>query len=133
MTYFRSPVSGHETLLGPVTLPASCLEQPYVQLRWKYYYASGTTGSRDALRLDDIVVSGATILPGPSRLSVVGPGTLRLEAAGAAGLEYAIQVSTNLVDWSQVTRVPASANGELRWESGIPPQAPVQFYRLHWP
>jgi hypothetical protein len=133
VTYFRSAVSGQHALLGPVSLPASCREQPYVQLRWKYYHVSGTSGTRDALRLDDIVVSGGTLLPGPSHLSLAGPGVFRLEATGAAGLDYTVQVSTNLVDWSETTRIRASASGELRWESGIAPQAPVRFYRLQWP
>jgi hypothetical protein len=73
--YMRSSTAGHEAVLGPVALPASTHNQPYVQLRWKYYYTgeqlSDEFGARDMLRLDDIRVqaSGATGLnPSPPLL-----------------------------------------------------------------
>jgi hypothetical protein len=42
-----------------VTLPAATGEQPFVQLRWKYYHISGASGSRAQLRVGDIRVSAA--------------------------------------------------------------------------
>lgn len=133
VTYFRSLTPGHSAVLGPFPLPNVCLDQPYVQLRWKYYWAAGTSGPRDALRLDDIVVSGARLVPGPSRLSRLTADTVLLEASGMAGLDYGVQVSTNLVNWSQAARVQASPNGALQWRSAVRTEAPVLFYRWSWP
>ncbi len=39
-----------------LALPAEAIEQPIVQLRWLYYYISGS-GSRDRIKLDDVIVS----------------------------------------------------------------------------
>lgn len=42
------------------TLPTVCNDQPYVQIRWKYYQHNGHNGgSRPLLALDDIRVTGA--------------------------------------------------------------------------
>ena len=42
------------------TLPAICNNQPYIQLRWKYYQHNGNNGgSRPLLALDDIRVMGS--------------------------------------------------------------------------
>ncbi len=55
--YLRSANAGHSTVLGPVSLPAAADNQPLVELRWKYYFRSGSTGARAQLRLDEIQVS----------------------------------------------------------------------------
>ncbi|GAB2787587.1 hypothetical protein GCM10027275_35500 [Rhabdobacter roseus] len=55
--YVRNATSGHSETLGPVQLPAAALDQPYVQLFWRYYQKETGSGSRARLRLDDIVVS----------------------------------------------------------------------------
>ncbi|NLK40759.1 MAG: DUF1080 domain-containing protein, partial [Planctomycetes bacterium] len=44
---------GHTEILGPIALPAEALEQPYVQLLWRYYHVDGDSGARAQLRLDD--------------------------------------------------------------------------------
>lgn len=54
--YLGSATAGHAVGFGPVALPAALENQPYVELRWKYYYVAGTSGARTALRLDDVVV-----------------------------------------------------------------------------
>jgi hypothetical protein len=61
--YLRNPVAGHSAVIGPVTLPADADNRPLVQLRWKYYYRSGTSGARAQLRLDDILVTAGTLPP----------------------------------------------------------------------
>lgn len=48
---------------GPVTLPGAALDQPYVQLLWRYYHVSGSSGPRAELRLDDLRV-GFSAPPG---------------------------------------------------------------------
>lgn len=54
---YMAQYDGHTQTMGPVELPAEAMDQPYVQLLWRYYYLEGT-GSRPQLRLDDIAVSG---------------------------------------------------------------------------
>ncbi len=54
--YVRSASEGHEQNFV-VDMPASAANQPYVQLRWKYYFmGSPTSGARAMLRLDDVTV-----------------------------------------------------------------------------
>jgi hypothetical protein len=48
----------HTQTFGPITLPAELMNEPYVQLLWRYYHLSGTLGTRAQLRLDDIRISG---------------------------------------------------------------------------
>jgi hypothetical protein len=55
--YVRSEEEGHFQLFGPVRLPAELNDKPYVQVRWKYYHVSGSSGPRAMLRLDNIIVS----------------------------------------------------------------------------
>ncbi|GAB3694470.1 hypothetical protein GCM10027592_15430 [Spirosoma flavus] len=55
--YVRSETANQSSTIGPIDLPATLLNQPYVQLAWQYYYTGvGTSGSRDQLRLDDILI-----------------------------------------------------------------------------
>jgi hypothetical protein len=65
--YRRSEIPGDVQTLGPVVLPASLMQQPYVQLLWRYYHVEGESGPRAELRLDDIAVTAE----GPT--SVVEP------------------------------------------------------------
>ncbi len=51
-----------------IPLPPDAHNQPYVQLLWRYYYVSGSSGARAQLRLDDISVYGSprtAVLHGP--------------------------------------------------------------------
>lgn len=72
--YVRTPEAGGEQRIGPTELPAEVDDQPYVQLRWKYYFTgtrlSEDSGARDELRLDDILVTAATGLSSPEALPV---------------------------------------------------------------
>lgn len=69
--YVVNPMVGHSAVIGPVVLPAAAENQPYIQLRWKYYYLSGDSGARPQLRVDDILVAVGdpptpTVTPTPS-------------------------------------------------------------------
>lgn len=56
--YVRNATAGHSQVIGPVALPANLLNKPYVQLLWQYYHTGvGTSGARDQLRLDDILIT----------------------------------------------------------------------------
>jgi hypothetical protein len=65
MEYMRNENAGHEQVFGPVILPGEFNDQPYAQLRWKYYFTGQQlepgSGQRDELRLDDIKVSTLTM------------------------------------------------------------------------
>ncbi len=57
--YTRNEMEGDAEMLGPVALPEEALDEPYVQVRWKYHYIdTGVTGPRAKLRVGDIVVTG---------------------------------------------------------------------------
>jgi len=55
--YVRHPIGGHFQFMEPVMLPEEANDQPYVQLRWKYYHVDGTSGPRAKLLLDNILVT----------------------------------------------------------------------------
>ncbi|WP_158549988.1 CotH kinase family protein [Runella aurantiaca] len=64
-----------------VKLPAALMNQPYIQLLWRYYRKVVTSGSRDELGVDDIFVETKRVLNGPT-------------AAGASTQQEGILVST---------------------------------------
>jgi hypothetical protein len=63
--YMRNSQNGHSHDFNAILLPAEANDQAYVQLRWKYYFTGqqldSNSGTRDELRLDDIVVSTLTM------------------------------------------------------------------------
>ncbi|RYY45619.1 MAG: hypothetical protein EOO06_16180 [Chitinophagaceae bacterium] len=48
-----------------ISMPSAADNQPIVHLRWIYYISSGSSGSRDRIRLDEIAVS-STAIPAPT-------------------------------------------------------------------
>ncbi len=56
LVYHRSAEAGDQAEFPEISLPADALGQPYVQLLWRYHHVSGTSGPRDELRLDDLLV-----------------------------------------------------------------------------
>lgn len=57
-TSYVTTVNGHINSVSGVRLPDEVLDQPYVQLLWRYHHISGTSGPRAELRLDDILLKG---------------------------------------------------------------------------
>ena len=55
---YSAQTDGDMQTLDPVDLPSEAVDQPYVQLLWRYYHVDGDSGARSQLRLDDIAVSG---------------------------------------------------------------------------
>ena len=131
--YVRHATAGHAQTVGPVTLPPDTWDQPYVQLRWKYYYLGGGSGARAQLRLDDITVADRVIVPRLDGLVRIDAGNLQLSSLGTAGVPYSLETSTNLTDWISVAVQPAGAGGSLQFILPISPATPVRFYRLIWP
>ena len=130
--YVRSAVAGHQQLLGPVTLPAAANGQPYVHLRWRYYFVSGSSGSRAQLRLDDIrVAPSAPGLAGSlTSLSSVVSGQWQFGLQGSPHRAYTVETSTNLSNWESLGTVTLNVNGGASFVDVRPPLEPTRFYRL---
>ena len=60
--YVRNASANHSQVIGPVTLPIAAENQPLVEVRWKYYYRSGSSGSRARLRIDNIQINAGPVL-----------------------------------------------------------------------
>lgn len=107
--YIRSASSGHSQVFHPLTLPAEANDKAYVQLRWKYYYTgqqiNTNDGSRDMLRLDDIVVS-ALNLSAPE----IKPLEARLWPNPTTGSTY---ISLNVQDYQQLCVELIEAGGRI--------------------
>jgi nitrogen fixation protein FixH len=54
--YVRNATTGHSQVIGPISLPSEAIDKEYVQLLWRYYLVSGTSGARAELRVDNILV-----------------------------------------------------------------------------
>jgi hypothetical protein len=57
-----SQTVGHTQTFTGVQLPPICDNQSLLYLRWFYYQASGTAGSRPRLKLDDIIINSSPLL-----------------------------------------------------------------------
>lgn len=61
---YERQIHMEETVFENISLPSEALGQPYIQLRWKYYFTgtrlSEESGRRDRIRLDNILISPVT-------------------------------------------------------------------------
>jgi hypothetical protein len=63
--YNGNITSGHSQTFRDIILPEEIMNQPYVQLFWKYYYTgSAASSARDQLGIDDILIKGVKVLSG---------------------------------------------------------------------
>ena len=69
----NATLTNDSLILGPVTLPATCDDQPYVELRWIYYESDGvslsSSGKRGQIRFSDLIVSSIDSTVGITELS----------------------------------------------------------------
>ena len=130
--YLRNAVAGDSTLRRAVPLPAVLLDQPYVQLRWIYYWQSGRSGPRDQLRLDDITVSGPVPAPSLTSVGLEPGGNLRLRFTGLPDISYYLENSANLEDWIGVGILDAEGDGMIEYVTGTGDES-KSFFRLVWP
>jgi hypothetical protein len=133
--YPRHATAGHSALLGPVPLPASACNQPYVQLRWKYYWQTGDSGPRDQLRLDDITIYEAPTGPPPrlERLQLTGGPTLSVGFYSLPQATFSLLASSNLTHWTLLQMITANANGRLEFNLPLTERQPAGYYRLRSP
>lgn len=132
VNYLRHDQTGHTEVIGPIRLPSSLLNQPYVQLRWVYGLVSGTAGPRAYLGLDDIRVA-RRIDSTPGRfgeVSLTSSGGLQFQVLGASSASYQLQSSADLVNWIQLERIVTSAEGQAQRTIPLAPGSPHLFFRL---
>lgn len=84
--YVTSSTAGHSQNFGPTLLPSVVNNQPVVQLRWKYYFVSGTN-TRPQLRVDNILVQSNLPGDGTGSASVI-PDTLNGGVTGSIQVVY---------------------------------------------
>lgn len=92
--YLRSNVAGDSTVFASIVLPNNLLNQPYLQLMWRYYWKSGTSGARDELAIDDIQITSEQTLSGTTPVGVTS-----IQSDGA--LISTVKVSSNANVWYQ--------------------------------
>jgi hypothetical protein len=132
--YRRSAVAGHTAVIGPTPLPAALLNQPYVQLRWKYYWMTGLDGPRDQLRVDDVMVTSSPVpAPAVSGVELVSSAGIRLRFSGVPALVYTLEASVNLTDWEPLALLVAGSDGRFEFATSGAGAEPARFYRLRWP
>ena len=129
--YVRNNAAGHSQVLS-ATLPAAANNQPYLQLRWKYYYVSGTGGSRAQLRLDDILADVQAGSAPVFHVSQALVGALNFGVAGAPNQSYLLQTSTNLVQWTTLWITNTGPSGAFEFTEPAS-NAPSRFFRLRTP
>jgi hypothetical protein len=64
--YLRNEAAGHTNNFNQIPIPDDAYNQEYVQFLWRYYFISGSSGSRAQLRLDNVLVHA-----GPDSLLVI--------------------------------------------------------------
>ncbi|MFM7774569.1 MAG: hypothetical protein ACKO9V_06965, partial [Candidatus Kapaibacterium sp.] len=70
---YKSSTTGNSQVLPTFTLPATCENQPVVQVRWRMYqWSTAGTGSRPQMRVDEISVQSDVSTGTPTKLAVVG-------------------------------------------------------------
>ena len=84
--YQRSADFGHSKIIGPHPLPPTLMGRECLQLMWRYYHTgqrlSQSSGVRDFIRLDDIVVSEGKTPSAPiTTIQGTGAGDIRGDLA----------------------------------------------------
>jgi hypothetical protein len=130
--YVRHAVAGHAQIIGPVRLPAAANGQAYLQLRWRYFFVSGSSGPRAQLRLDDIrVAPSVPVLAGTlTGLQAVSPGQWKFGFVGSPHRAYTVEASTDLNAWESLAAVTLDIDGTASFVDIQSRFEPVRFYRL---
>jgi len=96
------------------------------------YEISATLNDPDAkLPNYDVTVHAGTlsVLPAGLRTIQIVESNARLSGTGAPGVSYAIQATTDLVDWQNIGTATANTNGVLEFEDRDIPNFNIRFYR----
>jgi len=117
--YSRGATNGSSSVLT-VKLPSALMNQPYVYLLWRYYRKAGTSGNRDELGLDDIIVESTRVLNGVtasgastvqagslfSTANVSGSSTVLYEAKRSVVLQPGFRTNQGAVFTAQINGCP---------------------------
>jgi hypothetical protein len=129
--YAREAVAGHEQILGPVRLPPAANNQPYLSLRWRYYWTAGASGPRSQLRLDDILVKPAGLTTAAAFTGLrVNTRETQMECVGSPHQAYGLEVSTNLTDWIPWKETITDIRGGFGFIETNDLSLPARFYRV---
>lgn len=114
--YNRQQNNGDFQSMPSVVLPSVCNNQPFVQLRWVYFYIeTGVSGQRTFLAVDDIDISSDAI---GTPTIVATPSTLNtfIQEVGTPSLEQTFEVEGAFLS-SDIT-ITAPAPFEISTTSG---------------
>lgn len=109
---YTSGASGTSSAFGPITLPTACENIAVVQIRWVYYYTSGSS-TRDEIRLDDVsVTSSALVCSSPDSIAfMTQPSNVVQDAAMTAVTVKAFCKSTGVTATSYTGNVTLTVSG----------------------
>lgn len=128
--YERNASFNHSSIIGPVDLPTLLMGRECVQLMWRYYYTgqrlSSSSGARDLLRIDDVIVASGDAPESP--VSIDDPNSLidiqgeRTVVRNAVENYLVSHQSGATYDWSVVNGTIISGQGTssifVQWNSG---------------
>ncbi len=117
---FYDILAEHYTRALPANSPAPYLGQNWVPIT--RFFGEGTVWHSGVMR---------EIQPAFTSVVRSGPGTVQLSGKGARGVSYALQSSTNLASWVNISSITAGTNG--MFQVSAPAGSPNKFYRLRWP
>jgi hypothetical protein len=122
--YTPNHEAGHYEQIGPVILPEESDDQPYVQLRWRYYFTGNQIddddGSRSQLRVSNIEVTGSPITSVTENLTSEAPTYYSLEQNYPNPFNNTTVVSYRLPERASVRLEIYSILGQIvqRYEQG---------------
>ena len=138
--YIRNPTAGHQQVMDWVKLPDAALNQPYVQLFWRYYNTDPVvSGARAELRLDDIEVMSCS---SPLPVTLVNFEATKMEQQVVLSWKTTEEVNNDHFDversadartWSVIASVPGYGNSNKPNEYETIDELPLDgksYYRL---
>lgn len=108
------------------TFPPSSTATPSFQpdVADLFTFRLSATNSSGAIAIRTLEVNGVTFLP-----PAFDGNDVTVKFAGVAGLNYRLQVSTNLKQWSEVGQVMAAPNNGIAFKETGTAASPHRFYR----
>ncbi len=94
--------------------------------------ATASTGSTDLYLAASTAVNSSTVVAPPGAYLAAtnfANGTVQITLTGGVGLNYAVQTSSNLLDWISVSTNSASVNNGTFIYIDLRTNAPLRFYR----
>ena len=90
--------------------------------------ASSGNGDKTFLSLPAVV--NQPVRPQIGSMTRQAGGNMRMEFTGAAGATYAVEASTNLVNWEKIGEAAQQPDGTFQFEDSDSGKFPSRFYRI---